>query len=29
MIFARGFNFADREYFEAEAAAATPPSVKF
>ena len=29
VIFARGFNFADREYFEAEAAAATPPSVKF
>ena len=29
VIFAKSFNFADREFFEAEAAAATPPSVKF
>lgn len=29
VIFAKGFNFSDREYFEAEAAAATPPSVNF
>lgn len=29
VIFAKSFNFADREYLEAEAAAATPPSVKF
>jgi LemA protein len=29
VIFAKSFNFADREYFEAEAAAANPPSVKF
>lgn len=29
VIFAKGFNFSDREYFEAETAAATPPSVKF
>lgn len=29
LIFAKSFNFADREYFEAEAAAANPPSVKF
>jgi LemA protein len=29
VVFAKGFNFSDREYFEAEAAAATPPSVKF
>jgi LemA protein len=29
LIFAKSFNFADREYFEAEAAAANPPVVKF
>lgn len=29
LIFAKSFNFADREYFEAEAAAASPPSVAF
>ena len=29
VIFAKSFNFADREFFEAEAAAANPPSVKF
>ena len=29
VIFAKSFNFADREYFEAEAAAANPPAVKF
>ena len=29
VIFAKSFNFADREYFEAEAAAANPPVVKF
>ena len=29
VIFAKSFNFADREYLEAEAAAAIPPSVKF
>ena len=29
VIFAKSFNFADREYFEVEAAAANPPSVKF
>jgi len=29
VIFAKSFNFADREFFEAEAAAAAPPSVKF
>ena len=29
LIFAKSFNFGDREFFEAEAAAANPPSVKF
>jgi LemA protein len=29
LIFAKSFNFADLEYFEAEAAAANPPVVKF
>jgi LemA protein len=29
VIFAKSFDFADREYFEAEAAAASVPSVKF
>ena len=29
LIFAKSFNFADREYLEVEAAAAIPPSVKF
>ena len=29
VIFAKSFNFADREYLEVEAAAAVPPSVKF
>jgi len=29
VIFAKSFNFADREYLEVEAAAAIPPSVKF
>jgi LemA protein len=29
VIFAKAFNFSDREYFEVEAAAANPPSVKF
>ena len=29
VIFAKSFNFVDREYLEAEAAAAIPPSVKF
>jgi LemA protein len=29
VLFARSFNFGDREFFEAEAAAAQPPSVSF
>jgi LemA protein len=29
LIFAKSFNFTDREYLEVEAAAAIPPSVKF